>query len=166
METLATGTGRLRVLAAPLAGASVRATHGMHSARTVVGAVSLAVRSAALPATAFAAWKPGDVIERATAVAEAPHREFTIHAYRFGGAVPAKGVGTVAPQHLGASRALGARRLLRSVELPALVFGHRVQGAAHAADLELGRHCRCGPLGASGSRAVVRSYSALAQAAS
>ena len=140
METLATGIVLLSAFAAPLAGASIRATRGMHSARTVVDAVGLVVRSAALPATAFAASKPGDVIQRATAVAQAPYREFTIYAYPFGSAVATEGIGTVKPQHLSAYRAMGAGRLLRSLELPALIFGHRVEGSARVVDLELGSY--------------------------
>jgi hypothetical protein len=140
METLATGIVLLSAIASPLAGASIRAIAGMRSARTVVDAVNLVVRSAALPAAAFVASRPGDAVQRATAVAQAPYREFTIYAYPFGSAVATEGIGTVEPQHLSAYRAMGAGRLLRSLELPALIFGHRVEGSARVVDLELGPH--------------------------
>ena len=120
METLATGIVLLSAIASPLAGASIRAIAGMRSARTVVDAVNLVVRSAALPAAAFVASRPGDALQRAAGVAQAPYREFTIYAYPFGSAVATEGIGTVEPQHLSAYRAMGAGRLLRSLELPAL----------------------------------------------
>ena len=71
-----------------------------HSARTVVDAVELVVRSPALPRAGFVASKPGDAVQAAAAVTQVPYRGFMIYAYPFGSAAPAPETGIVEPQHL------------------------------------------------------------------
>ena len=140
METLVTGIVLVSALATPLGVTSIRASAGAYSARTVVDAVDLVVRSPALPAAVFVASKPGDVLQGAAAVTQAPYRAFTIYAYPFGSAAPAAGVGIVEPQHLGEYRAMGTGRLIRSVHTPALIFGHSVEGSARILEVALGAH--------------------------
>ena len=140
METLVTGIVLVSALATPLGVTSIRASAGAYSARTVVDAVDLVVRSPALPAAVFVASKSGDVLQGAAAVTQAPYRAFTIYAYPFGSAAPAAGVGIVEPQHLGEYRAMGTGRLIRSVHTPALIFGHSVEGSARILEVALGAH--------------------------
>ena len=111
MESLATGMVLVSALATPFGVSSIRASSGVHSARTVVDAVDLVVRSPALPAAVFVASKPGDVLQGAAAVTQAPYRGFTIYAYPFGSAAPAPATGIVEPQHLSEYRAMGTGAL-------------------------------------------------------
>jgi len=139
MESLATGMVLVSALATPFGVSSLRVSSGVHSARAVVDAVDLVVRSPALPAAVFVASKPGDVLQGAAAVTQAPYRGFTIYAYPFGSAAPAPATGIVEPQHLGAYRAMGSGQLIRSVRPPALIFGHRVEGSARVTEVAIGR---------------------------
>jgi len=86
METLVTGMVLVSALATQIGVTSIRAAAGSYSARTVVDAVSLAVRSPALPAVAFVASRPGNVLQGAAAVTNVPYRAFTIYAYPYGSA--------------------------------------------------------------------------------
>ncbi len=138
MESLATGMVLVSALATPFGVGSIRASAGAYSARTVVDAVDLVVRSSALPRTRFVASKPGDALQAAAAVTQVPYRGFTIYAYPFGSAAPAPDTGIVEPQHLREYRANGAGTLIRSVHPSALIFGHRVKGSARMVEVDLG----------------------------
>jgi hypothetical protein len=138
MESLATGMVLVSALASPFGAASIRASGGAQSARTVVDGVDLLVRSPALPPAAFVASKPGDVLQGAAAVTQVPYRGFTIYAYPFGSAAPAPFSGIVEPQDLSEYRAMGAGRLIRSVRPSALIFGRRVEGSARIVEVALG----------------------------
>ncbi|MGD0874812.1 MAG: CHAP domain-containing protein [Acidimicrobiales bacterium] len=138
METLVTGMVLVSALATQIGVTSIRAAAGSYSARTVVDAVSLAVRSPALPAVAFVASRPGNVLQGAAAVTNVPYRAFTIYAYPYGSAAPMSGVGIVEPQHLREYRAAGTGRLIRFVRPTAMIFGHRVVGSARTLEVALG----------------------------
>jgi len=145
LAKLATGSLLVSALAAPLAAAVlIRATEPLGVARTaraVVDGVDLVVRSRALPDAAFLGSKPGDVLQGAAAVTQSPYREFSIRAYPFGSSAPMEGIGIVQPGHLGAYRATGAGRLLRSSGVPAQIFGQLVEGSVRVVDIGLGtRH--------------------------
>jgi hypothetical protein len=138
MESLATGMVLVSALATPYGVGSIRASASVYSARTVVDAVALVVRSPALARTRFVASKPGDAIQAAAAVTQVPYRGFTIYAYPFGSAAPAPDTGIVEPQHLRQYRANGTGTLIRSVHPSALIFGHHVTGSARMVEVDLG----------------------------
>ncbi|MGA2803758.1 MAG: CHAP domain-containing protein [Acidimicrobiales bacterium] len=138
MESLATGMVLVSALATPFGVGSIRASTSVYSARTVVDAVELVVRSPALPRTRFVASDPGDAVQAAAAVTQVPYRGFTIYAYPFGSAAPAPETGIVEPQHLREYRATGTGTLIRSVHPSALIFGHRIKGSARMVEVDLG----------------------------
>ena len=143
MAALAAGIVYTGALAAPFVRSapdalSARQVDAVRSAQVVVDGVMLVVRSPALPGTAFVASEPGASLQGAAAVTQLPYREFSVRAYRFGSAAPTEGIGVVEPQHLGMYRAKGAGRLVRSLRIPALIFGHRVEGSVRVLDIGLG----------------------------
>jgi hypothetical protein len=143
MAALAAGIVLASALVAPLVGAATGARAAepvvaSRSARVVVDGVRLAVRSPALPDATFVASKPGASLQGAAAVSQLPYREFSVRAYAFGSAAPMEGIGVVKSQDLPEYRATGAGRLVRSLTVPALIFGHRVEGSVRVVDIGLG----------------------------
>jgi len=138
MESLVTGMVLVSALATPYGVGSIRASASVYSARTVVDAVELIVRSPALPRIRFVASKPGDSLQAAAAVTQVPYRGFTIYAYPFGSAAPAPDAGIVESQHLREYRATGLGTLIRSVHPSALIFGHLIRGSARMVEVDLG----------------------------
>ena len=143
MAALAAGIVLATALSAPLVGAATRARYGgpISSARTVevvVDGVSLIVRSPSLPRATFVASRPDDALQGAVAVSQLPYREFSVRAYPFGAPAALEGIGAVEPQALPAYRAKGPGRVIRALEVPAMVFGHRIEGSVRVVDVGLG----------------------------
>ena len=144
IAAIAAGITLAGALVVPLVEAVARAggapaVEASRTAGVVVAGVSLVVHSPSLPEAAFVASKPGAPLQGAAAVTQVPYREFSIRAYSYGSPAPAEGIGVVDPQDLAAYRSIGAGRLVRSLQLPAKVFGHRVEGSVRVVDVGLGR---------------------------